>query len=257
MNAVPTAIEDPNADAHGELPRWRRRKDARPQEIVQAALDLFVERGYAATRAEDVAARAGVSKGTLYLYFANKEELFRAVISEGLGPVLREATELVDQYQGNTFDLLEELYWGWFERVGATKLSGIKKLVVAEVGNFPELTEFYQGAVIEPAHAMMVKLLERGVARGEFRSVDTDVMTHVMISPMLMLFLWKHTFSAPNCCMPVDPIQHVRASIELIKYGLAAGAVPPPASAAPMFSMDKARAALEAAMAQQGAPRQS
>ncbi|HET7773679.1 MAG TPA: TetR/AcrR family transcriptional regulator, partial [Burkholderiaceae bacterium] len=238
MNAVPSALDDAaGTDAHGhELPRWRRRKDARPQEIVQAALDLFVERGYAATRAEDVAARAGVSKGTLYLYFANKEELFRAVISEGLGPVLREATELVDRYQGNTFDLLEELYWGWFERVGATKLSGIKKLVVAEVGNFPELSQFYQEAVIEPAHAMMVKLLERGVARGEFRAVDTDVMTHVMISPMLMLFIWKHTFSAPNCCMPVDPIEYVRSTIELIKHGLAAGAVPPAATTAPMYS---------------------
>src|SRR3954463_9491238 len=108
-------------------PRWARRKDARPEEITAAALDLFAERGYAATRLEDVAANAGISKGTLYLYFANKEELFKAVVREGIVSPIAEMRGIVDQYEGNTFDLLRLLVMGWWERVGSTRLSAIPK----------------------------------------------------------------------------------------------------------------------------------
>src|SRR3954471_23554024 len=100
-------------------PRWARRKDARPEEITAAALDLFAERGYAATRLEDVAANAGISKGTLYLYFANKEELFKAVVREGIVSPIAEMRGIVDQYEGNTFDLLRLLVMGWWDRVGS------------------------------------------------------------------------------------------------------------------------------------------
>src|ERR1700675_2358187 len=87
-------------------PRWTRRKHARPEEITAAALELFVERGYAGTRLDDVAARAGISKGTLYLYFENKEELFKAVVREGLVSPIAEIRGIVDQFEGSTFDLL-------------------------------------------------------------------------------------------------------------------------------------------------------
>src|ERR1700739_4507230 len=89
--------------------RWERRKDARPQELLAAALDLFVERGYAATRLDDIATRAGVSKGTLYLYFTNKEDLFKAVVREHLLPVLGEFEQTIDQYQGHSCDLLRDI----------------------------------------------------------------------------------------------------------------------------------------------------
>src|SRR5947207_12072417 len=89
----------------GMKPRWERRKEARPQELLAAALDLFVERGFAVTRLEDVAKRAGVSKGTLYLYFANKEELFKAVVRENILPVLGEAEAIIDSFEGNSMDL--------------------------------------------------------------------------------------------------------------------------------------------------------
>src|SRR6185295_498201 len=105
-------------------PKWERRKDARPQELLAAALDLFVERGYAATRLEDVAAQAGVSKGTLYLYFTNKEELFKAVVRENMLPVLGEAEGIVGQYAGSSVELFREIMLGWWERIGNTKLSG-------------------------------------------------------------------------------------------------------------------------------------
>src|SRR5437868_15475989 len=105
-------------------PRWERRKEARPQELLAAALDLFVERGYAATRLDDVAAQAGVSKGTLYLYFTNKEELFKAVVRENVLPVLDAAQEIIDNFEGGSADLFREIMMGWWLRIGSTKLSG-------------------------------------------------------------------------------------------------------------------------------------
>ncbi len=116
--------------------RWARRKEARPQELLAAALDLFVERGFAATRLDDVAARAGVSKGTLYLYFANKEELFKAVVRENMLPVLDEAADLIQQHEGDSATLFQDIMLGWWERVGNTKVSGITKLIMAESGKF-------------------------------------------------------------------------------------------------------------------------
>ena len=90
-------------------PRWERRKEARPQELLEAAIDLFVERGYAATRLEDVARRAGVSKGTLYLYYENKEELFKAVVRSSIVPAIGEAEVSVAEFDGHSADLLRHL----------------------------------------------------------------------------------------------------------------------------------------------------
>ena len=117
------------ANAKSE-PRWTRRKEARPEEITSAALELFVERGFAATRLEDVAARAGVSKGTLYLYFANKEELFKAVVREGLVSPIAEMKGLLEQFQGSSFELLRMLILGWWQKVGATRISGTSSTMV-------------------------------------------------------------------------------------------------------------------------------
>ena len=161
------------ANARNE-PRWTRRKEARPEEITAAALELFVERGFAATRLEDVAARAGVSKGTVYLYFANKEELFKAVVREGLVSPIAEMKDYVAQFPGSTFDLLRMLVLGWWEKVGATRMAGIPKLLLGESGNFPELVRFYLAEVVEPGHAVMTAIVKRGIARGEFRKVNPE-----------------------------------------------------------------------------------
>jgi AcrR family transcriptional regulator len=174
-------------------PRWERRKDARPQELLEAAIDLFVERGYAATRLEDVARRAGVSKGTLYLYFENKEELFKAVVRSNIVPAIGAAEASVAEFDGHSADLLRHLIHSWWQRVGATKASGIVKLVMAEADNFPELACFYQEEVINRGTRAMAGMLERGIARGEFRAIDVNQMTQVLMAPMLMLITWKHS----------------------------------------------------------------
>ena len=177
-------------------PRWERRKEARPQELLAAALDLFVERGFASTRLEDVAKRAGVSKGTLYLYFTNKEELFKAVVRENIIPTIDEAEDTIATYEGNTADLFRTFIHGWWERIINTKLSGITKLIMAESGNFPELSKFYHEEVISRSHAMIARMLERGIARGEFRKIDPQQVTRVLVAPMIMLMMWKHSFGA-------------------------------------------------------------
>ena len=200
-------------------PRWERRKDARPQELLAAALDLFVERGYAATRLEDVAARAGVSKGTLYLYFTNKEELFKAVVRENVVPVLGEAEEIVDGFEGHSADLFREIVLGWWERIGATKLAGITKLIIAESHNFPEVTQFYHDEVISRANAMIISMLQRGVRRGEFRPIDVNYAMNIIAAPMMMLIMWRHSFSA---CRPesIAPDEYLKCFIDLMLNGL-------------------------------------
>lgn len=201
--------------------RWERRKDARPQELLAAALDLFVERGFAATRLDDVAARAGVSKGTLYLYFTNKEELFKAVVRENVVPVLGAAEGIIESYEGSTIDLFREFVLAWWERIGATKLSGISKLIVAESSNFPEVAQFYHDEVIKRGDAMIARMLERGIQRGEFRQVDIAQATRVICSPMIMLMVWKHSFST---CRPepVSPEAYLNSFIDLFLHGMLA-----------------------------------
>ncbi|NEX60646.1 TetR/AcrR family transcriptional regulator [Noviherbaspirillum galbum] len=213
-------------------PRWTRRKDARPQELLAAALDLFVEKGYAATRLEDVASRAGVSKGTLYLYFENKEELFKAVVRENVVPVLGEAEEIVDNYQGGSVELFREIAMGWWERIGNTKLSGITKLMVAESSNFPEVTRFYHDEVISRGNAMIERMLKRGIQRGEFRDIDVRQAANIVCAPMVMLMLWKHSF-APCQAEPLSPDDYLNNFIDLFLRGVlvrenADAATPPP-----------------------------
>jgi AcrR family transcriptional regulator len=200
-------------------PRWERRKGARPQELLAAALDLFVERGYAATRLDDVAARGGVSKGTLYLYFDNKEELFKAVVRENLVSVLDEAEDYIAQYSGESMSLLREFILGWWERIGETKLSGIAKLMMAESGNFPDVARFYHEEVISRSNALVIRMLERGIASGEFRPIDTATAKLVIVAPVIMLMMWKHSFDV--CRMDaISAPDYLNCYLDLITQGL-------------------------------------
>nr|WP_314541781.1 TetR/AcrR family transcriptional regulator [uncultured Massilia sp.] len=200
-------------------PRWERRKDARPQELLEAALDLFVERGYAATRLEDVARRAGVSKGTLYLYYENKEELFKAVVRSSIVPVIDDAEVSVAEYDGHSADLLRQLVMSWWQRLGATKVSGIIKLVTAESDNFPELACFYQEEVINRGTRAMTTMLERGIARGDFRPINVPMMTQVLVAPMLMLITWKHSVG-PCPRAELDPQAFLDTFLDMALHGL-------------------------------------
>lgn len=184
---MPPAARTPRKPAH------RRRKEARPAELTAAALDLFVEKGYAATRLDDVAAAAGVSKGTLYLYFESKEELFKAVVREGLLPALAEGEQLVAGFTGGSEDLLREVGSGMWRLIGSQRIGGIPKLVFAEARNFPEIARFYQQEVIQRGTALIRGVVARGVARGEFRPIDIDAVVLIVMAPLLMRMIWRHS----------------------------------------------------------------
>jgi AcrR family transcriptional regulator len=203
------------------IPTRQRRKEARPQELLDAALALFVEKGFAATRSEEVAARAGVSKGTLYLYYPSKEELFKAVVRQNLSALIAEGEELAEHFEGPTADLLRCLMQTWWERVGNTAASGIHKIVISEVRNFPELAQFYNDEVIRPADQLFSGTVRRGIARGEFREMPVHEVAHALMAPMIFLALCQHSLGA--CAVhgnDVDPAALIRTHLDLVLGGL-------------------------------------
>lgn len=206
--------EDPPA-------RRERRKEARPGELLDAALDLFVEKGFAATRSEEVAARAGVSKGTLFLYFPTKEELFKAVVRENMSGRFSEWQQEFEAFEGSTADMVRYCMRVWWERIGATRASGITKLMISEARNFPELAAFYQQEVIRPGTELVRRILQRGMDSGEFRRVDLDYAVFGIVAPMIFLIMMKHSL-AP--CAPqdyeLDPQRYVDLQVELLLRGL-------------------------------------
>jgi AcrR family transcriptional regulator len=199
----------------------QRRKEARPAELMAAALELFVEKGFAGTRLEDVATRAGVSKGTLYLYFDSKEALFKAVIQEGIVPILEEGAGLIDGFEGSTADLMRALIGEWWQRIGNTHLAGISKLMISEAGNFPELAIYYHDTVIVRGRDLMRRTLQRGIASGEFRAVDVETAIDVIFAPVLMLVIWRYSLGV--CCgMAHDPQTYLQSHFDLTLGGLVA-----------------------------------
>jgi AcrR family transcriptional regulator len=199
----------------------QRRKEARPQELLDAALDLFVEKGFAATRSEEVAARAGVSKGTLYLYYPSKEELLKAVIRESLSIEIAEGVDIVRGFEGTMTDLLIHLMHEWWRRIGQTKASGICKIIISEVRNFPEIAAFYNEEVIEPAEAMIAGVIERGIERGEFRALPVRDVVKVMMAPMLFMMLHQHSLGAcAATCGRIEPLKMIDVQIDLMLRGL-------------------------------------
>lgn len=202
-------------------PPRHRRKESRPQELLDAALALFVEKGFAATRSEEVAARAGVSKGTLYLYFPSKAELFKAVVRGNLSALIAQGQQLAEQFEGPSALLLHQLMHTWWQRVGSTPAGGIFKIIVAEVRNFPELAQFYRDEVMIPAHRVVARTLQRGIERGEFRAVPVNETAHTLIAPMLFLALHRHSIGACAAMQAeLDPAALIDAQFDLMLNGL-------------------------------------
>jgi AcrR family transcriptional regulator len=198
----------------------RRRKEARPGELVAAALDVFVEKGFAATRLDDVAARAGVSKGTVYLYFASKEALFKAVIEAGMTPAVEAAEALAKEVDRPAAELLRCFVEGWWQMIGSTPFGSLPKLLVAEAGNFPEIARWFHEAMVRRAQTAMARIIEAGVASGEFRSVDPDIAARVVFAPMFSYLIWQRAFGPAMCELP-PPEQFFATAVDLLVHGLA------------------------------------
>src|ERR1700761_5138861 len=202
-------------------PRWRRSKSARPQEILDAALAVFAEKGFAAARMEDIAERAGVTKGTIYLYFENKEAVFKALVREAISARIGEVLQNIRGYEGSSADLL---------RMALTMLSNfaftsdrvvLPKIVVAEAGNFPELARFYREEVINNGLGTLGSVIERGIARGEFRKFDPQHVVRVIIGPVLLAIFWRTTFAQFDET-PYDYQGLIQTHLDILLRGLAA-----------------------------------
>lgn len=207
--------------AHPAPHKRERRKQDRPGELLEAALDLFVEKGFAATRVEEVAARAGVSKGTLFLYFPSKEDLFKAVVLDNVSEPMSQGASEMAQFQGTTGMLLEHMMLQWWRRYGDTHASGISKLMISEATNFPDLAAFYRQAVIEPGQALVRSVLQRGVDRQEFRALNLELTVHSIMAPLLFLVMWKHSMGP--CCPrheQIDPEAFITQHAQLLVRGL-------------------------------------
>ena len=206
---------------HAVAAKRERRKQARPGELLDAALDLFVEKGYAATRVEEVARRAGVSKGTLFLYFSSKEELFKAVVRENISGRFAEWSEELKTFEGNSEELLRYCMSSWWERIGNTRASGIPKLMMSEAGNFPELVRFFQQEVVQPGNDLIQRILQRGVERGELRAIDPVYGIYSILAPMIFLNMWKHGQGAcGDARTTLDPQQYIASQLQTLLFGL-------------------------------------
>lgn len=171
-------------------PRWRRLPEERPRQILQAALAVFGERGLGAARLEDIAKRAGLSKGTIYLYFSNKEELFREVIRDTVITQLEAGERMVGSTTTTVTETLTEFMRSYWAFIRSDEFAPIFRLIHAEIHNFPDLARFYADEVVARGHRLVAGIIQRGIASGEFRQVDPAVAARMLTAPFVMHGLW-------------------------------------------------------------------
>jgi AcrR family transcriptional regulator len=201
--------------------RWRRRKDARPAEILDAALAVFAEKGYAATRMDDIAHRAGVTKGTIYLYFESKDAVFRSLVQESIGATIGSVTAAAASFEGSAADLLRMVLRGIGTFVRTDDRVVLPKVMIAEAGNFPAIAEFYRREVIDRGLGLLTSVIARGIARGEFRAVNPEDAARLCVGPLLVAIFWRTTFGRFDT-VPYDLNGLIETHIDVLLRGLAA-----------------------------------
>ena len=198
------------------LPRWRRRKQARPGEIIAAALAVFSEKGFAGARLEDIAARAGISKGALYLYFATKEDLFHAVVAEAFAPNLVAVRQAAEGFDGAFADLARFLVPRLARIAADAGIGGVLKMVIGESRNFPTLAKVWHDALVSPALATVAGLIERAQSKGEVKPGDARIYALGLIAPVVLGVIWGETFApvgAPAFDLDAIARQHVETAL--------------------------------------------
>lgn len=177
--------------------RWQRRKDARPGELLDAALDVFVRQGFAATRIQDVARQAGVTTGTVYLYFAGKEALFEAAVLTAMDRMITPWEERASAHRGPSESLIADTVRDWWDATHADPhYAAIPRLIGAEADRFPDLARHYVTEVLDRARALGVRMLDRGIQRGEFRPHDTGYAARLLMAPVQYAFAYNSSLAA-------------------------------------------------------------
>ena len=193
-------------------PRYQRRKQDRPQEITNAALAAFAEKGYAATRVDDVAKRAGVSKGLLYLYFKTKEELFKSVIRSLVIPRIDRLTKIVDASEMSSEEFLRGPFLEFAKQLPGSPVSVVVRLMVAEGPKHPDLVSFYWDNVVSRGLAIIEELLARGVRNGEFQKSAVSEQPQLFIMPVVFSVIFNLLFGERS--MDTDKI--IETQIDLL-----------------------------------------
>lgn len=203
---------------------WTRRKKARPGEILEAALSVFAEKGFAAARMEDIAAKAGVTKGTIYLYFPSKEEVFKSLARQHVGATLADATEQARAFQGSVREFLTMVMTIMGEKIERGHMAVLPKIIIAESGNFPELARFWREEVIDKAFALLSSVITKGIERGEIREMPpgmpVDYVARLCVAPFLMSIIWR-TVIGPTDSVPFDYRKFLSLHLDVLLRGLA------------------------------------
>lgn len=196
----------------------RRRKAERPQEILEAAFAEFSRNGYAMTTLDRIARRAGVTKGTIYVYFENKEHLFISMVRE----ITKAATETVqgmfESHEGSTADLLRAQFSFIYEHIVENwRRREVVRMLIAEAPRFPALADRYHDEILRPCLDMLRQAIQRGIDRGEIRDSSIINSPQVVIAPIALVDLWMMMFGDRQ---PLDLKAYFDAHLDLVLNGL-------------------------------------
>ena len=198
-------------------PKWRRRKEDRPGDICRAALQVFAEKGFAGARIEEIAKRAGLSKGAVYLYFPTKDDIFRAVVRETVAPNIEAMQRAVLAMELPFPVMVRTLLPRFAEVVTAVPVGAVVKMVIGESRNFPELAKVWHDDVILKAMGLLGSVIERAQARGEVRPGDPRIHAFSIIGPMLIGVIWRETFTPTGgaaVALPAIARQHAETVLD-------------------------------------------
>ena len=199
--------------------RWERRKDTRAAEILEAALSCFAEKGFAGTRMEDIAERARITKGTIYLYFKSKEDFFKSLARQSIGAQIENVMSYVNGFSGSSIELLRFVLGTVGQFVTTSDRVVLPKVLLAEAGKFPELAEFWRREVIDRGLSLFTAIIRRGQARGEFRALPPEHAARLCVAPLLIIMFWRTTFSRFDET-PYDYQGLVQAHLDTLLQGL-------------------------------------
>lgn len=216
--AIAKKLAEPARSAT-EPDKRRRRKDARPGEIIDVALSCFLEAGYEATRLDDVARRAGVAKGTVYLYFETKEQLFRAVVQQVTATNVRQLGDTIRQFDSSFAEFVPLFLSQAATSIGSSLSPGIAALILRESERFPDLGRIWVEEVVAPMFEALQALIERSQRKGEVCDGDPRVHVFSLIGPMFAAILSRQVL-APLGFEPVDLATLARQHARTVLAGL-------------------------------------
>lgn len=200
-------------------PKFRRRPEDRPAEILSAALDVFAEQGFAAARMEEVARRAGVSKGAVYLYFPTKAALFAAVVRDAVLPNVNRIKMMTSEAPSFAAAARAAVPAMAARLLSDRRMTGVVKLIIGESRTHPELAELWHATVVEPAIVMLTGLIEQAQERGEVRAGDPRHFAFGLMGPMVLTMVWRETFQ-PIGATPIDAVALAGQHVETVLRGM-------------------------------------